>query len=1074
MISSRFVLFLFLGVLIPNLAIGQTARTPGRRPVAGRPPAAKAVAPLPAKPATTPVSKPPVALPVDYECLFVEEPIKIDGKADEPMWKLAKPVGDFTMAWVRDGSTKPPTATQAKLLWDREYLYFFAELEDSDLYADVTEHDGITWNNDVFELFFKPADAKPGYYEFQVNAANTTMDMFLPRRKAGGYDRFKGEGDFDFKTEVVLDGTLNKWSDKDKAWHVEGRLAWKDFARTGGRPNPDERWKFALCRYDFSFDFEGPALSTSAPLKTRPYPDFHFYEDYAPIKFIGPMDSPRVEGARPFGIEKLAKLTTSRVVGSPDPPPPYTVERIFKNVLPAKHLPIMIAKQPLSDWVWIVTQPWSYAPATLSRFRNRPDASELEVLIPSDGEFAMYDICFHPKFAENGYVFLGSNGKYGGADKRSRVTRYHVDPTSGKFELASATVIIEWESDGHNGAAIAFGTDGMLFVTSGDGTSDSDTNLRGQDLTHLTSKVLRIDVDHPEAGKTYGIPDDNPFVGKKDVRPETWAYGMRNPWRMTVDRETGHLWVGQNGQDLWEQVYFIERGANYGWSITEGGHDFYPDRKRGPQTITKPAADHPHSEARSITGGIVYHGDNPKLSKLVGAYLYGDYSTGKIWAIRHDGKQVTSHQEIADTPCAITCFAEGNDGDVWVLDHLGGAINRLVPTPADTSKQAFPRRISESGLFKNVAKHEMVEGVIPYSVNSPLWSDGAYKDRYIAIPHKEGVDMRIDYSGSNGWTFPNETVIVKSFGLETVLGDPASRRWIETRFMVRQQNEWVGYSYRWNKEGTDAELVEAAGTDEIFELRNPESSKKVRRQTWHYPSRSECMVCHSRAANYMLGLQTGQMNRDHDYGGVVDNQLRTLEHLNLFRVGWAGENYWVVRSNIAEAKRKELDVKANDADAEKLMNEEVEKCVGIQLGTRDQREAPQYSPLFYRDPTSSPKLADPQDVKQPLADRARSYLHSNCAHCHVPAGGGNAKMDLHINTALEKMAIIDEKPLHHTFGLRKPRLIAPGAPNRSVLLHRLKTRGPGQMPQLATNVADEQTLKLFREWIESMATQAAR
>src|SRR5208282_2796900 len=153
-----------------------------------------------------------------------------------------------------------------------------------------------------------------------------------------------------------------------------------------------------------------------------------------------------------------------------------------------------------------------------------------------------YDIAFHPDFAKNGYVFIGSNGPSSGA-KKTRITRYSMDRNPPyTLDPKSEKTIIEWPSDGHNGGAFAFGHDGMLYITSGDGTSDSDTHIVGQDLTKLTAKVLRIDVDHPAEGKHYSIPKDNPFVDKKDVRPETWAYGLRNPWRITVDRKTGHIW----------------------------------------------------------------------------------------------------------------------------------------------------------------------------------------------------------------------------------------------------------------------------------------------------------------------------------------------------------------------------------------------------------------------------------------------------------------------------------------------------------------------------------------------------
>jgi len=233
--------------------------------------------------------KPP---PTTFQCRWADTPITIDGKADEDAWKHAQVIDNFYLPWLGKNARAAKTATKARLLWDREYIYFFAEMEDTDLYADVTEHDGQLWDNDVFELFFKPAEDKPGYYEFQVNAAGAVLDMFLPRRGAGGYRRFKSDGDFHVEAKVKLDGTLNHWQDKDKGWSVEGRIPWKDFLRTGGRPEPGEAWKFALCRYDYSVDFEGPELSTCAPLKSQT-PDFHHHEEYATLRFVGPTASPR-------------------------------------------------------------------------------------------------------------------------------------------------------------------------------------------------------------------------------------------------------------------------------------------------------------------------------------------------------------------------------------------------------------------------------------------------------------------------------------------------------------------------------------------------------------------------------------------------------------------------------------------------------------------------------------------------------------------------------------------------------------------------------------------------------------
>jgi hypothetical protein len=232
-----------------------------------------------AAPAAAPA--PTIATPV-YECRWTAEPITIDGKGDEAAWKQAQVIDRFYLPG--QGGKLGRTATKARLLWDHDYLYFLAEMEDADLYANVTEHDGPAWDNDVFELFLKPSEKNPGYYEFEVNAANTTLDMFLYSRGSGGYNRYKATDEFDFQTAVQLRGTLNDPRDRDQGWTVEGRLRWRDFAHTGGAPAVGDRWKFALCRYDYSVDFEGPELTCAAPL-TRS--DFHHYEDYATLKFVG-------------------------------------------------------------------------------------------------------------------------------------------------------------------------------------------------------------------------------------------------------------------------------------------------------------------------------------------------------------------------------------------------------------------------------------------------------------------------------------------------------------------------------------------------------------------------------------------------------------------------------------------------------------------------------------------------------------------------------------------------------------------------------------------------------------------
>lgn len=690
--------------------------------------------------------------------------------------------------------------------------------------------------------------------------------------------------------------------------------------------------------------------------------------------------------------------TESKLTGSPEPPLPYRVVQAYEK-LPLL-APVYLRTEPGSDRLFFVDHKLDgKEPGGLRYCNDRTDVASSSPLVYSDR--LIYGFCFHPKYPDNGFIYLMNNGPMSADNKQNRITRYTIQKqTDGQLKAVDEFVILEWDSNGHNGGDLAFGPDGYLYCPTGDGTSDSDPLETGQGLNDLLAVMLRIDVDRPSADRPYSIPADNPFINVPDARPEIWAYGFRNPWRMDYDHERNQLWLGQNGQDLWEQVYLIRRGENYGWSVQEGSHPFYSQRPKGNEPIVAPIVEHHHSESRSLTGGIVYRGSS--LPELNGTFIYGDYSTGKIWGVRHDGTRVTFRQELADTTLQIAGFATNHAGDLLIVDHAGG-FYRLEPMPPQ-EPTVFPRLLSETGLFASVSDHRLLPGVIPYSVNAQLWSDGAHKERWLAVPG----DEKIDYTSTRGWNFPNGSVLVKSFALEKAAGQPETRRWIETRLMVRQQNEWVGYSYRWNDEQTDAELLDQAGMDDVFDIKDANADGGVRKQPWHYPSRAECMVCHSRAVNYVLGLSEVQMNRVHDYGSEQVNQLQMLSELGMFK-----------------------------QSLPKPINE-------------------------------MSKLADPHDDSADLNQRALSYLHANCSNCHVEAGGGNAQFSAEIDAKPEQQRLLDAKPVHTTFGLTDARLIAPGAPDRSLLLHRISRRGHGQMPPLATSEVDTRAVALIREWIQSM------
>lgn len=695
--------------------------------------------------------------------------------------------------------------------------------------------------------------------------------------------------------------------------------------------------------------------------------------------------------AGPFGIDVRVPWTSSRVEGSPDPPLPYVVEKVFTGI--EWNQPIYAEREPGTENLVVIQKGGPEdAPTRIVRVEDRPEVDSVSVLL-AVADAQVYGLTFHPQYADNGYLFLFSNDSAGESEERvNRVSRFTVsrDPAAETpCDPESRQVIIEWKSMGHDGGDLVFGHDGMLYVTSGDGTSDSDRWLSAQDVTNLLGGVLRLDVDHPAAGKMYSVPSDNPFVDVPGARGEFWAIGLRNPWRMSIDEVTGQIWVGNNGQDLWETAHLLGRGENYGWSVFEGSHPFYAHREIGPGTLVGPTFEHHHTEARSLTGGVVYYGRH--VPDLNGAYVYGDYSTGKIWAGRHDGTQVTFHREIADTTLQIVGFSNSHRGELLVIDYTGG-LYRLEPNPmlqqAD-ELPVFPRSLSETGLFESVSSHLVAPGVIPYDVISPGWNDGAVAERYIAIPD----DLQIASNGSGSWSFPDRAVLVQTLS--------HGRRRIETRLLVRQQGEWQGYAYEWNEQQDEAVLVPADGRD--VQIVDETGALK----DWRIPSRSECMSCHARAATYVLGVTELQMDRNYNYGDVEDNQVRTLHHIGLI----SGEPT-----------------------------------------AADQRQ----------------KLVDPGDMSASLEARVKSYLHTNCACCHVAAGGGNARMKLRYSTALEDMQVLSRFPQHATFGLTRPRIVAPGEPDQSVMLVRLSRRGRGQMPPLVTKYVDTAAVGLFRSWIESL------
>lgn len=717
---------------------------------------------------------------------------------------------------------------------------------------------------------------------------------------------------------------------------------------------------------------------------------------------------------KPFGIDKRVPFTTSKIVGTPDPPPPYVTEIAFPNLKFFEGLEITTA--PGLDRLFVAERP-----GKVFSFPNSKDASEKKLLV--DVGKTVYGLAFHPKFQENGYFYVTVVPVPGLEDPTgTKLIRYQTKKDNRlEADPQSATVIIEWPSGGHNGGCLAFGPDGYLYIATGDGSGIADEFQTGQNVKDLLGSMLRIDVDHPAKGKNYGIPADNPFVGRDDALPEIYAYGLRQTWKFSFDTASGELWAGEIGQDLWEMVLVIEKGGNYGWSVQEGTHPFRPDRSLGPSPILKPVVEHSHVDFRSITGGFVYHGK--RLPELSGTYIYGDYDSGRIWGVKKEADKVIEHRELADTPLRIVDFAQDHQGEIYAIDFAGGRIHQLIPNPQTKGNEDFPRKLSDTGLFTSTKDHELAPGMIPYSVNAQLWSDGAEKERFLGLPGNSQIDYNtIEYpqpapGAPRGWGFPDGTVVVKTFYLELEPGNPASKRRLETRILHCERvggteeygdQYWRGYTYVWNDEQTDAVLLDSKGADKEFTVKDPSAPGGERKQVWHFPSRAECTTCHTVCAKYVLGLNTLQMNKDHDYGDGVANQLSTFEHIGLF-------------SKPLPAAPEEL-----------------------------------------------PHLVDYTDASQSLDDRARSYLHSNCAHCHMKWGGGNAEFQLLVTMPIEELGILDTKAGQGTFKIPDAKILVPGSPEKSLIYHRMTLTELGRMPHIASKVVDRKAVELIHKWIAQL------
>ena len=288
----------------------------------------------------------------------------------------------------------------------------------------------------------------------------------------------------------------------------------------------------------------------------------------------------------------------------------------------------------------------------------------------------------------------------------------------------------------------------------------------------------------------------------------------------------------------------IDKGGNYGWSHMEGTREYDPPRSGVAKDVVAPVVEYGRREGQSVTGGYVYRGTH--LPALRGAYVYGDYGTGNVWALVRKGDAV-ENQLVARVPMPSS-FGEDEAGELYAVGHRG-ALYRFEPVDEGGAAPAFPTRLSETGLFTDTAGLVPAPGLVPYDVNVELWSDGAHKRRWLVLPAGE----HIGFANDGAWSFPVGTVVVKHFELEVA---PGERVRLETRAMVHERAGWAGYTYRWNAAQTDAELVT---TPQLATYDVTAPGGATAKQTWYFPAGSDCLRCHTPGYGEILGVRTRQL-----------------------------------------------------------------------------------------------------------------------------------------------------------------------------------------------------------------------
>ncbi len=393
----------------------------------------------------------------------------------------------------------------------------------------------------------------------------------------------------------------------------------------------------------------------------------------------------------------------------------YNFEKAFPNLSFTNPLDLQNANDG-TNRIFVVEQA-----GKIKVFPNLKDVTSTKVFlditdqVTSGGETGLLGLAFHPDFKNNGYLYVNYTAPN---PLRTIISRFKVSPNNpDSVDKNSQLILMSYIQpySNHNGGCIAFGADGYLYISAGDGGSGGDPDNNAQNLTNPLGKILRIDVDTPQAPLNYGIPVDNPIVDSTNVniRKEIYAWGLRNPWRFSFDPVTNWLWAGDVGQSDWEEVDIIEKGKNYGWRCYEGTHTYNTTGCNG--IYESPIWEYSHTLGISITGGYVYRGNN--VPELTGKYIFGDFGSKRVWALDYDGTNPASVTQITTAAGSITSFGVDEQKELYLVS-FDGNIYRFIPTITSVGDKNIN---NEFKLFQNYPNPFNPVTNIHYQIESPQY-----------------------------------------------------------------------------------------------------------------------------------------------------------------------------------------------------------------------------------------------------------------------------------------------------------------------------------------------------------------